>query len=110
MAEDGQTIKNLAMASVPDEIYEPVMEHLPLDPLDASIEHTDPTSLPPTAMHLSTAAMLAQRRKRKQSLSIKRSQSTPNVRGLANSDAGMSLAEKKRNKLGYHRTSVACGM
>ncbi|KAI9878147.1 MAG: hypothetical protein M1830_001754 [Pleopsidium flavum] len=40
---------------------------------------------------------------------IKRSSSTPNVRGLASTDtAGMSLADKRRNKLGYHRTSVAC--
>lgn len=41
---------------------------------------------------------------------IKRSASTPNVRGLAFTDtAGTSLADKRRNKLGYHRTSVACG-
>ncbi|KAI9776185.1 MAG: hypothetical protein M1835_005588 [Candelina submexicana] len=43
---------------------------------------------------------------------VKRSASTPNVRGLAAADAAslsMSAAEKKRNKLGYHRTSVACG-
>lgn len=41
---------------------------------------------------------------------IKRSASTPNVRGLASADtAGTSLADKRRNKLGYHRTSVACG-
>lgn len=41
---------------------------------------------------------------------IKRSASTPNVRGLASTDtAGTSLADKRRNKLGYHRTSVACG-
>ena len=43
---------------------------------------------------------------------IKRSASTPNVRGQAAADAAaLSLAaEKRRNKLGYHRTSVACGM
>ena len=41
---------------------------------------------------------------------IKRSASTPNVRGLASTDSvGTSLADKRRNKLGYHRTSVACG-
>jgi len=41
---------------------------------------------------------------------IKRSASTPNVRGLASTDtAATSLADKRRNKLGYHRTSVACG-
>ncbi|KAI9721312.1 MAG: hypothetical protein M1812_002474 [Candelaria pacifica] len=39
---------------------------------------------------------------------VKRSASTPNVRGLAAADAAglsMSAAEKRRNKLGYHRTS-----
>jgi len=42
---------------------------------------------------------------------IKRSTSTPNVRGQASADAAaLALsAEKRRNKLGYHRTSVACG-
>ncbi|OLN94303.1 hypothetical protein CCHL11_02970 [Colletotrichum chlorophyti] len=47
------------------------------------------------------------------SLRLKRAVSTPNVRSL---QANMSdpnqlglAGEKKRNKLGYHRTSVACG-
>jgi hypothetical protein len=45
---------------------------------------------------------------------MKRSASSPNVRGQARTDqpesAFISLAdEKRRNKLGYHRTSVACG-
>jgi hypothetical protein len=37
--------------------------------------------------------------------------STPNVRGQASADAAaLALsADKRRNKLGYHRTSVACG-
>lgn len=42
-------------------------------------------------------------------LALKRSASTPNVRGLVVGESGMSLADKRRNKLGYHRTSVACG-
>ncbi len=42
---------------------------------------------------------------------VKRSMSTPNVRGQSSADAAaLALsAEKRRNKLGYHRTSVACG-
>ena len=41
---------------------------------------------------------------------MKRAMSSPNVRDLANLDtSAMSSAEKKRNKLGYHRTAVACG-
>ncbi|KAM3086584.1 hypothetical protein ACMFMG_000712 [Clarireedia jacksonii] len=41
----------------------------------------------------------------------KRSMSTPNIRGTANPDAAaLALVnDKRRNKLGYHRTSVACG-
>jgi hypothetical protein len=45
------------------------------------------------------------------STKVKKSMSTPNVRGQASADAAaLALsAEKRRNKLGYHRTSVACG-
>jgi len=45
------------------------------------------------------------------SAKIKRSMSTPNVRGQATAEAAaLALsADKRRNKLGYHRTSVACG-
>ncbi|KFY29848.1 hypothetical protein V494_08438 [Pseudogymnoascus sp. VKM F-4513 (FW-928)] len=41
---------------------------------------------------------------------VKRSSSTPNIRDQAVADAALAAsAEKRRNKLGYHRTSVACG-
>lgn len=41
---------------------------------------------------------------------MKRAVSSPNVRDLATLDSSaMSNTEKKRNKLGYHRTAVACG-
>ena len=40
---------------------------------------------------------------------IRRSASTPNIRKAAQRDSAMSLADKRRSKLGYHRTSVACG-
>lgn len=106
----GHIIKNLAMASDPEDIQEPILERHPLNSFDTSVEHGDMISLPPPSMQLTTAAMLSQRRQRRKSLSIKRSASTPNVRAFANSEAGMTLAEKRRNKLGYHRTSVACGM
>ena len=108
--QQGRIIKDLAMASDLEEaVHEPELQQ-PLDPLSASFNHEDPTShLPPTMMPLTTAAMLSQRRRRKHSASLKRSASTPNVRGFPNGDVGMTLAEKKRNKLGYHRTSVACG-
>jgi hypothetical protein len=42
---------------------------------------------------------------------LKRSQSSPHIRGLAMSETTISpTIDKRRNKLGYHRTSVACGM
>lgn len=41
---------------------------------------------------------------------MKRAASTPNVRLTVGDDSSAAfLAEKRRNKLGYHRTSVACG-
>ena len=44
------------------------------------------------------------------SAGVKRSISSPNVRSLsASSDSAAMSADKRRNKLGYHRTSVACG-
>jgi hypothetical protein len=42
---------------------------------------------------------------------LRRSASTPHIRSLTLSDASaLSPTDKRRNKLGYHRTSVACGM
>lgn len=41
---------------------------------------------------------------------LKRAMSSPSVRGLGVEGLSMSAADKKRNKLGYHRTAVACGM
>lgn len=40
---------------------------------------------------------------------IKRAMSSPNVRGLSGDGGAVSAADKKRSKLGYHRTAVACG-
>ena len=95
------------MASDPNEATPPVMD-LASDQLAAGLELTNPMSITlPTAPldPLSNAAYLAQRRKKKAGLPVKRSSSTPAARG----DTGMSMADKRRNKLGYHRTSVACG-
>ena len=119
-------IRQFVMSSAPileqehnlEEQRQPVLDmHLPpTDPLDsASFEHGNAAaiSIPPAPMMpLSTAAILSQRKRRRSTTSLKRSASTPNVRGhhSHSSDAGMTLAEKRRNKLGYHRTSVACGM
>lgn len=109
--QEGSNIKYSVMASEPEEaVHDPEVQQS-LDNLSTSSDHGDSTSIPlPTMMPLTTAAMLSQRRRRKHSASLKRSASTPNVRGFPSGDAGMTLAEKRRNKLGYHRTSVACGM
>ena len=109
--QEGSNIKHLIMASDPEEaVHEPEVQQ-PLDPVSISFDRGNPTSIPPqNMMPLTTTAMLSQRRRRKHSASLKRSASTPNVRGFPNGDVGMTLAEKRRNKLGYHRTSVACGM
>lgn len=104
--QDAGDIKEMTMSSEPEHIDEPKMEPI-LNPLQTSFDHGNPSSEAPSNLRSLTAgAMLSQRRRRKDSASLKRSASTPNVRG----DAGMSLAEKKRNKLGYHRTSIACGV
>ena len=109
--QDPQIIRKVPISSAPeDDTQEPVMDHPPLDHLDTSLEYGNPSSVPPPPppiMPLTTAAVL--RRRRKESTHLKRPASTPDVRGLANSEAGMTLVEKRRNKLGYHRTSVACG-
>lgn len=42
---------------------------------------------------------------------LRRSSSTPHLRGPPSGDSGplSPNSDKRRNKLGYHRTSVACG-
>lgn len=40
---------------------------------------------------------------------LKRAVSTPSIRSVASADNNSSSSDKKRNKLGYHRTAVACG-
>ncbi|KAI9788859.1 MAG: hypothetical protein M1816_006523 [Peltula sp. TS41687] len=68
-----------------------------------------PGHLPPPPL---TAVPIHRRRRFSKSgmpAIIKRAASTPNVRGLATSDVTAMSYDKRRNKLGYHRTSVACG-
>lgn len=40
---------------------------------------------------------------------IRSGSSSPNVHDMASDGPPLSPADKKRNKLGYHRTAVACG-
>ncbi|KAL8953044.1 MAG: hypothetical protein Q9222_001094 [Ikaeria aurantiellina] len=112
VVQNKNIIKNLSMASVPDAT--------PASPMANAPEPTSPFTYPalasihsPQPMSRASASLAAARRRRSSkgsmSSSLKRSASTPNVRGLVAGDGGMSLADKRRNKLGYHRTSVACG-
>ena len=67
--------------------------------------HDAPTSIPSASRRRKSST------KGVTSAVIKRSMSSPNVRGLSTAaELPGSLAEKRRNKLGYHRTSVACGL
>jgi hypothetical protein len=81
----------------------PSYHHPPLDHAQpASPAEAKPTS--PSVKKQSGSAI-------SKSAKIKRSMSTPNVRGQATAEAAALAmsADKRRNKLGYHRTSVACG-
>lgn len=40
---------------------------------------------------------------------VERVESSPNVRDMGSEGSPLSPADKRRNKLGYHRTAVACG-
>lgn len=119
-SEEGRNLKELMiMASAPPDEISLSHSHSH-SPLRSAPEHINgstfsfpnPSSLPSQNMlpHPSgsiTASISSQRRRKMSKHSIntlKRSVSTPNVR-----EAGMSVADKRRNKLGYHRTSVACG-
>ena len=95
---------------------QPQTSHSPMDnaPEFLSSPFENQGNIPQPGMPHSTLPVTTQRRRKSSkgsiiSTKLKRSASTPNVRGLGIVDAGMSLADKRRNKLGYHRTSVACG-
>ena len=59
---------------------------------------------------ISTSAKKRKSSKTKIHTELRRATSTPHIRGLTMADAAAaSAADKRRNKLGYHRSSVACG-
>ncbi|KAL8903772.1 MAG: hypothetical protein Q9171_007285 [Xanthocarpia ochracea] len=110
--ERKNNIKNMSMASASDQTPPSPVETAP-DP-SSPFDHTAIGSLQSQQPMSRAAASLAAARRRRSSKgsmssSLKRSASTPNVRGLVTAESSMSLADKRRNKLGYHRTSVACG-
>lgn len=114
--EEGRNLKELIIMAMapPDQIDRSPPKSAP-EPLgSSSFSFPNPSSLPSQQMlpHPSVPLnipMSAQRRRKtgKHAAStLKRSASTPNVRG---GESGLSVVDKRRNKLGYHRTSVACG-
>ncbi|KAI9670906.1 MAG: hypothetical protein M1817_003791 [Caeruleum heppii] len=85
-----------------------IMDNLP-SPFTKDIDGFPGVLQPPP---LTVVPVHRRRRSSKPGMSsMKRSASTPNVRGQAAADAAALsyAADKRRNKLGYHRTSVACG-
>ena len=66
-------------------------------------------SIPSPALYEGPWSLVTKGRLNMTAGTVKRSASTPNVKHAANS-VGHFSTDKRRNKLGYHRTSVACGM
>jgi hypothetical protein len=85
-----------------------------LPPVSQSAEHAEH---PPTISDQPVSVALQQPNKRRRPSKskmpgeIRRSSSTPHMRNLALAHSGelSPTTDKRRNKLGYHRTSVACG-
>ena len=74
--------------------------------LQAGMTHTVLPQDPVSTFGTTTASPSHARRK----WCIQRSRSNPNMRLLSGDEgSASSAAEKRRNKLGYHRTAVACG-
>lgn len=69
------------------------------------------TSQEPTAQPHTNASKKRRSPKTKASGELRKSTSTPHMRHLALANPGdlSPTSNKPRNKLGYHRTSVACG-
>ncbi|MCJ1228797.1 hypothetical protein MMC12_005460 [Toensbergia leucococca] len=84
------------------------------EPSSSLIKHGNVVSLAlQQSVPITTAPTTSKKRRRSPksmaTSSVKRFATVQNVGGFAGGDAGMSMADRRRNKLGYHRTSVACG-
>jgi hypothetical protein len=89
-----------SITELPDKAN-PVAQHSPT--LNDTMTPKAPTSSPNASRRKGST-------KTAPPFSMKRAASSPNVRSMAGTEAlAVSMAEKRRNKLGYHRTSVACG-
>jgi len=90
----------------------PVPETPTLQSAEGDAEYN--AALPGQPLSPSSQRLISKKRrpsKDKSSTALRRSSSTPHMRNLALGTAGdlSPTGDKRRNKLGYHRTSVACG-
>ena len=124
---DGRVIKSLDVAMAMEEsgnirdIVTPSAtdpEHIsPMEMLKeiqpTTFNQAMPSSLPsqPAMSHTAGTSPSRQRKAYRGSTgnAVRRSASTPNVRGYNTADLALASADKRRNKLGYHRISLACG-
>jgi hypothetical protein len=112
-------------------LLQPVSDAMSFDPLTQHAGRDFPVPETPTvqgaegrseyngalsghAVDLSAQRQATKKRRQskdKTSSVLRRSSSTPHMRNLALGNAGdlSPTGDKRRNKLGYHRTSVACG-
>jgi hypothetical protein len=92
----------------------PVNDTLPSHSSEARFElQPNPALTGLTTAHSHQQAVKKRRSsKAKVGPELRRSSSTPHMRNLALANSGelSPTGDKRRNKLGYHRTSVACGM
>lgn len=67
--------------------------------------------MPPPSAGSASSSKKRKPTKPKLSADLRRVVSTPHMRGLAQAETSplSPTSDKRRNKLGYHRTSVACG-
>ncbi|KAL8654912.1 MAG: hypothetical protein Q9210_001216 [Variospora velana] len=107
MEEQSQNITdNPSMALAPNEIPPSPMESAPESTSPSQYTDLGPVPSQQPMSRASTSHAAARRRRSSKGAmmsSIKRSASTPNVRGVVTGESSMSLTDKRRNKLGYHR-------
>ena len=110
--EDFHSRGEIATPSAPDSDHISPTEMLK-DIQSSTYNQGMPSSLPsqPIMSHTAGSSPARQRKAFRGSTgnAVRRSASTPNVRGFNVGDIGVSSADKRRNKLGYHRISLACG-
>jgi hypothetical protein len=111
-----QPVGNAMSYQPPDHIHEDSAHVTDSSSLQDPVDHV-PFKHPVSGQDSVTHSHQLASKKRRSSKSkvpgeLRRSTSTPHMRNLALGNSGdlSPTSNKPRNKLGYHRTSVACGM